>query len=152
MWDGNSTPKLNYDLEIPVKYTLINGADYDHRILINESEEKNDDKLKIRDLIKKYPDAVYVGLSKINFNEEKNEASVYVESLGSRTEQYFWKKNQVLGNYQKSFRSLGFINLFEKLCRINKTAAIFLKFLAQVPSELRFRPKTFLHRNERNRA
>ena len=29
MWDGNSSPKLNYNLEIPVKYILINGADYD---------------------------------------------------------------------------------------------------------------------------
>ena len=99
IWDGNSTPKLNHDLEIPVKYILINGADYNHKVLINESEEK-DSRPKITDLIKKYPDSVYVGLSKINFNEEKNEASVYVESFGGRTvflkkESGFWKIKEI---------------------------------------------------------
>lgn len=82
MWDGNSAPKLNHDLDIHVKYILINGADYNHKVLINASEEEKDDRPKITDLIKKYPDSVYVALSKISFNEENNEASVYVESFG----------------------------------------------------------------------
>ncbi len=82
MWDGNSAPKLNHDLEIPVKYILINGANYNHKVLINTSEEEKDDRPKLTDLIKKYPDSVYVALSKVSFDEEKNEASVYVESFG----------------------------------------------------------------------
>ena len=101
MWDGKSAPKLNHDLDVPVKYILINGADYNHKVLINASEEEKDDRPKITDLIKKYTDSVYVALSKIDFNEEKDEASVYVESFGQgrtvflKKESGFWKIKEI---------------------------------------------------------
>lgn len=97
MWYGDFAPNLNYNLDISVKYILIDGADYNHKVLINESEEKKDSRPKLTDLIEKYPDPAYVALSKIKFNEEKNEAFVYVESFGQgrtvvlKKESGFWK-------------------------------------------------------------
>ena len=101
MWNGNSTPNLTYNLDIPIKYILINGADYDHKVLVGETNKNDNNKPKIMDLLKKYPNAVYVGLSKIDFNEERNKAFVYVESFGQgrkvslEKKSSFWKIKEV---------------------------------------------------------
>jgi len=83
VWSKDSTSNLNYNLELPVKYIVIKGADYDHTVLIDEADLKNNEgKPRIMDLFDKYPDAVGVALSKIDFNEEKTEALFYIESFG----------------------------------------------------------------------